>query len=362
MTVIKYETKDGPKYEYRTYIKRFGRSIQVHKRGFLTKDLAETAEAKLICSRGKDYSPNMTFKELYDQYHRAYVLKNKRQSIRRSESYFKNQILPFFQNAFVSKITEKDYMDWQEKILSKNYSDSYNKGLHTAMVSIFKYGQKNYYLDRNVAQEVGGFKKRHIRKKHDVWTYDEYKKFLSVVDNIKDKALFAFMFETGARFGEAAALTWNDYYGTYVDINKTIAKELDNNGKHIINIPKTIHSVRKIRLSTYVIELLNQLKEYYSMCIDFDNSWFIFGGLQPYSHTTATVHKNYYCKKANVKTITLHAFRHSHASILINNGIPITDISERLGHSNPAITLSIYSHMLEKEYDPIVEELNKLNS
>ena len=360
--IFSYNTKKGVKYEFRVYVERFGRAVQIHRRGFDSKKEANNALDAIMDSEEYISSSNITFKKLYEEYHKDYVLINKKQSIRRTESYFKNHILPFFQNATVSKITESDYMNWQEKVLSKNYSDSFNKGLHTAMVSILKYGQKFHNLGRNVAQEAGGFKKRNIRKRYEVWSYDDYRKFISVIDDIKDKALFMFLYETGVRFGEAAALTFEDFHGSYVEINKTLAKELDENHNHIINTPKTTSSNRTISLSENVIKIIKQLEEYYSKCIGFNNKWYIFGGIKPYSHTTATNHKNKYCALAGVKQLTLHSFRHSHASLLINSGIPITDISERLGHSNPGITLGIYSHMIRKENDPIIETLNRLNS
>ena len=46
--------------------------------------------------------------------------------------------------------------------------------------------------------------------------------------------------------------------------------------------------------------------------------------------------------------VTFHALRHTHASMLIAGGIPITEIAYRLGHASPATTLSIYAHMYER--------------
>jgi integrase len=51
-------------------------------------------------------------------------------------------------------------------------------------------------------------------------------------------------------------------------------------------------------------------------------------------------------EKAGIKDASLHTLRHTHASHLISNGVPITVVSERLGHADVNITLSIYSHML----------------
>jgi integrase len=52
-----------------------------------------------------------------------------------------------------------------------------------------------------------------------------------------------------------------------------------------------------------------------------------------------------YAALAGVHKIRLHDLRHSHASFLIHKGVPITAISQRLGHKSPKITLDVYSHV-----------------
>ena len=51
-------------------------------------------------------------------------------------------------------------------------------------------------------------------------------------------------------------------------------------------------------------------------------------------------------RKVGLKDVSLHSLRHSHASSLLSNGVPIAVVSERLGHADQNITLSIYSHAL----------------
>ncbi|MFD2171440.1 tyrosine-type recombinase/integrase [Tumebacillus lipolyticus] len=43
----------------------------------------------------------------------------------------------------------------------------------------------------------------------------------------------------------------------------------------------------------------------------------------------------------------MHDTRHTHASLLIKAGVPITRVATRLGHANPSITLSTYTHFLQ---------------
>ena len=50
--------------------------------------------------------------------------------------------------------------------------------------------------------------------------------------------------------------------------------------------------------------------------------------------------------KLDVPGITLHDLRHTHATILLMNGVPVKVVSERLGHASPAFTMSVYQHVL----------------
>ena len=55
-----------------------------------------------------------------------------------------------------------------------------------------------------------------------------------------------------------------------------------------------------------------------------------------------------------------HDFRHSHASLLANEGINIQEIARRLGHSKIEITWNTYSHLYPKEEDRAVSILNRI--
>ena len=63
---------------------------------------------------------------------------------------------------------------------------------------------------------------------------------------------------------------------------------------------------------------------------------------------------------ARLHHIRIHDFRHSHASLLANNGVNILEISRRLGHSNIEQTLNTYSHFYPQEEDKALSILNKI--
>ena len=106
---------------------------------------------------------------------------------------------------------------------------------------------------------------------------------------------------------------------------------------------------------------LNNLREYYSNITDlFQENWYIFGGKEPLSPTTVERRKNLYCEIANIKKIRLHDFRHSHASLLLSSGVPISAISERLGHSDITTTMSVYIHLIPKDEERVLTAINTL--
>ncbi|MFD1205743.1 tyrosine-type recombinase/integrase [Sporosarcina contaminans] len=57
----------------------------------------------------------------------------------------------------------------------------------------------------------------------------------------------------------------------------------------------------------------------------------------------------------NVPRIRFHDLRHSHASILISEGVDVVRISDQLGHSNPEITLDYYAHLLPNTNDGVAD-------
>ena len=67
-----------------------------------------------------------------------------------------------------------------------------------------------------------------------------------------------------------------------------------------------------------------------------------------------------YSSLAGVKTIRIHDFRHTHASLLANEGINIQEIARRLGHSKIEITWNIYSHLYPREEERAVAVLDSI--
>ena len=298
----------------------------------------------------------LLFSEAYDQY---LIYIENRLKIQSKESIrykFKDIILPYFKDYNIYEIKEIDYIKFQNYINNKNYSYNYKKNIHFVISGFLNYCIKFLGLKENIAKKVGCFKKLNERRKEqDFYTFKEFKHFIKYFDNEIYKQFFILMFFTGTRPGEAMALKFSDLYKYYIDINKTI----DEHGTREIGTPKSINSYRQIKIDKKLYKDLIKLKKYYMQKYNMENyDYFLFGGLKPLAPTTINRYKEKACKKANLRKIKLHEFRHSHATLLLNKKIIINEISKRLGHSDVSITLNTYTHTSEEQEKRVIKTLS----
>lgn len=93
----------------------------------------------------------------------------------------------------------------------------------------------------------------------------------------------------------------------------------------------------------------------------FNENYFVAGDAFPISSNALADRKNNNCKLAGVKQIRLHDFRHSCASLLINNDADITLVAKYLGHTKIDETLNTYSHMFSNKLNNIIGLIDNLN-
>ena len=303
----------------------------------------------------------LLFNETYNRYI-AYISNHlKPTTVLGIKRKFKNHILPTFNNKNIYELNDDDFINWQNYIRELGFSNSFNNQIFSIIKQFFDYLKKFYGIE-NFADKFGKFNKFQFEEKKElnVWSLKEFKKFIKVVKDIIYHALFTFLFFTGVRKGEALALQFKDFKGSYVIVNKTLTKELFN-GKRIILNPKTKQSTRKLRIDWKLKRELNLLRKYYTKLYGyFDENFYIFGGKQPISTSTLERKKNKYCEIAGVKQIRIHDFRHSHATILYHKKVKIKYIQTRLGHSDISTTLNTYIHIDDKYEKKVYNTLNFL--
>ena len=299
----------------------------------------------------------MSFEEAYKNYLIYASRRHKKQSFDTISYKFNLRILPFFKNYNIEDIASNDILSWQNYISTFNFTNNYNSSLYYILSSFFEYCSLFYNFDKTIISKVGNFRKHYEENKKDFYNLKEFNLFIKNLDNNIYKQFFNLMFFTGTRPGEAMALKFSDLHDDYIFINKTISEH----GNREIGTPKTSSSVRKIRIDNVLKNDLLKLKKYYEKVYNKSNfDFYIFGGMKPLAPTTINRYKFNACKKANLRSITLHQFRHSHATLLLHNGIIINEISRRLGHSNPSITFNIYTHTDLSQEKRVSTTLNSL--
>lgn len=97
------------------------------------------------------------------------------------------------------------------------------------------------------------------------------------------------------------------------------------------------------------------LKEEMSKEYGFNDDYFVIGDAN-----TITSRKNRNCELAGVPQIRIHDFRHSCASLLVNNGANITVVAKYLGHTKIEETLNTYTHLFNSALNEVVDLIDKL--
>ena len=159
---------------------------------------------------------------------------------------------------------------------------------------------------------------------------------------------------TGMRRGEVLGLTWNNVNLNNATLNVVNSLVPTQDGLKLLP-PKTETSIRKISLSPTLVEILkkHKAKNYSSdfVCTLEDGRLISPSSL---NHKFKDI-----IKENNLPNIRFHDLRHSHASLLLSQGVQPKMISERLGHSNISITMDLYSHIYEADNAEIANNFDE---
>ena len=327
---------------------------QKWKRGFATKKEALGFERDFL--EKQSANPDITFQNLYEIYMEDMTARLKQSTLLTKKTVLQTHILPFFGNKPINEIKASDVRRWQAKLMSSpnNYSQTYLKKINTELNSIINYAKRFYDLNTNPCGKAGTIGKAKAEEM-DYWTYDEY---ITFREGVKDKPLSYICFEglywTGMREGELLALSPADIDldNKTISINRTYQRI---EGKDVFTSPKTRKSKRKIPIPDF---LCQELSDYIQSRYMLDADERLFPVTKSYlSHEMIRG-----CKNTGVKKIRIHDIRHSHASLLINQGCDALMLADRLGHEKVSTTLNTYSHLFPHKQQELVHSLESLQA
>lgn len=226
----------------------------------------------------------------------------------------------------------------------------------SALVVIFNYAVKKDYLSKNPIHSIMFKKEEDVVEKKRVFTESEKERFLKEAESIYHMEtlsaaegyfyypLFLFLFWTGLRMGERCALKWEDFNreDNTLSVNKTLT--LDMNNREIIKPSTKTNRTRIIPLHKEALRVLDFLKSN----PEFTGDEFIFVKKSdrtkfcPEGSPRKAIKR--LCRNADLENFSFHFLRHNFASMLINNGAPVTAVRSLLGHRDTHTTLKVYSH------------------
>lgn len=165
--------------------------------------------------------------------------------------------------------------------------------------------------------------------------------------------------KTGLRFAEALALTPEDFD---FERQQIIVNKSWNYKTPIGNFQKTKNESSN-RVVMVDWHLMNQFK---SLIRNKESDWPIF---VPHNkrvfNSTVNGLLEKYCYKLDIPTISVHGLRHTHASLLLYEGVSVASVAKRLGHANTTTTQETYIHIIEelenKDNDKVIHHLSQLN-
>ena len=219
--------------------------------------------------------------------------------------------------------------------------------LHTALENAVKWG----LLARNPADAVTP---PHCQQT-EMHTLDEagIHTLLEAAKDTSYYALFYMALYTGMRRSELLALRWSDVdlMLCEVSVSRTLHHLID--GNFVFRPPKTAKSHRMVALSPSTALVLKehrdkQLMERRMIGISFNDDVLVFSQVdgKPLLPNTISHAWEKLVRRLGLGNIRLHDARHTHASLMLKQGVHPKIVQERLGHSSITITLDTYSHVV----------------
>lgn len=348
-----YKNTKGTKlWSYRhRYYDSLGNRREKSKQGFKTENEAYRAllEVKTNILNGDvkrvEYS-NLTVGEWLDIWFETHKNEWKITSQQQRENAIKHQMKPLLGKYKLAELDKTTYKRVFINVLLEKYKPSTVELFHRLFKVAVNAAVDDEIIPRNRFNKISI---NQAEEADNFLTAQELKFFLNSardLENITNYTLILLLAYTGLRKGEALGLKWNN-----IDFdNKTLTVERTRDNKGARD-PKTDNSYRTILIDD---ELITQLKKYKKWCRELLISFgrhlteddYVFLSYQtgkPITDNTIKYSVDRIVKKTGSKRITPHGLRHSHATILIGQRIPVKVIADRLGNT-PQMILDVYGH------------------
>lgn len=291
----------------------------------------------------------------------------KKQTLAGYHSHYENHI----KNASFAKLKIKDIklqdckdiiadvVNFREKKDDREVGLGYNTVRHikSEISMALDYAVANDYIRANYMSTVRinqGLCDNTRARESKAWSDDEIRQLCraaidewDVNKKYRYSAVLLAMTFTGCRAGEFCALEWSDFdaKNKTLSITKNLTSYRDyEEGVHVqaLSTPKTADSVRKIQLTDAAVWWLREIKRRQVECGILTNHIVSTRTGKIANQRDIDMRFKIFCKAAGVEYNPSHACRRSYASVLIDGGVPVAEVSRDLGHKKTTTTLNSY--------------------
>ncbi|MDE8264030.1 site-specific integrase [Erysipelothrix rhusiopathiae] len=335
-------TKDK-KYLVRIYFRDgMGNPRDRKKIVYGTRKDAVLAEAQLYNELSIGITSNMTFKKLFDAYHESKP-NVKPETLRKERELFSKYLIQI-SNKKIEYITPFNLITLRNNIEASDGSITQKNKAIYLLKSIYKFGKRIFGIN-DIASDVEIIKPK-VKEKftYNTLTPEEFQEVIQYEKLEVFRLLYEIYFWSGLRRGEALALFKKDLLRTKeLDVYNSI------NSYQEVGPPKNESSYRRVKIHD---DLYNRLLPHAK-----SKGKFLLGGETNLAPNTVNRRFSACLSKANasrraiglkeIPHIRIHDLRHSHATFLASQNIPITVVSARLGHSSISETMQTYVHLFK---------------
>lgn len=278
----------------------------------------------------------------------------------RYESLIRLHVVPTLGDVSLRKLTPQHLSSLYAELLAKQSPASVAQ-LHAVLFGAFRLAMRWNLIGRNPAEAVQAPKVQ--RREMSVLTPEQAQTLMGADDPLS--CLYVLALTTGMRQGELLALRWRD-----VDLDAGIIRVNRNlvriKGAWLLADVKRAASRRQIQVGRLAIDALKahrirSAETLLSLGHRIDDATLIFTNangdpLNGY-HITERAFKPL-LRRLGLPSVRFHDLRHTAASLMLSQGIRVDLVSRRLGHSTPAVTLSIYAHLMPGDEAEAVRRLD----
>ena len=222
----------------------------------------------------------------------------------------------------------------------------------------FTYAVKNEYIKESPCKAIEVTETE--SEERDPYTLDEEVALLKKLNEkgapTHYKVFFMLLIHLGMRKGEALAIEWKDidFSAKSVFIRRNSQYRNSSTGVYT-TLPKTKGSIRCLKLPDEIIDLLPKLKaEQEELKRNVGDNWVEYYRLfttwngEPMRPNRPYTWLQKFCEREDLPFKGLHNFRHALVTNLVHERTDIATVSSIVGHSNPNITLGIYTHEIKE--------------